>query len=289
MAFTCERKEDLLKSDSSSECIDTSLIDNDVFCTEQYEPVCGCNDITYSNSCYALIDGVLSYTEGACSTAEVESNFRLWNSSEISSYSFDLSLSCYCPVNAPYHIVVYEGNVRNIEGNEDWGSDWIPKTIDSLFIEIKSRIAQKPHSSSLSFDETYGFPKTAYFDMDDMVVDEEIGYSITNFKVLDAFCIDSSKIDNDKICSKELDPVCGCDGVTYSNACVAERNGLTEYENGACNASETPCVDSSKIDPDVICSEQYDPVCGCDGVTYSNACVAERNGLTKYEMGSCNN
>ena len=35
-------------------------------CIEIYQPVCGCNEITYSNSCFA--EGiVVSWTEGACS------------------------------------------------------------------------------------------------------------------------------------------------------------------------------------------------------------------------------
>ena len=35
-------------------------------CIEIYEPVCGCNNKTYSNSCYAQIDGVTSWTNGVC-------------------------------------------------------------------------------------------------------------------------------------------------------------------------------------------------------------------------------
>ena len=34
-------------------------------CIEIYHPVCGCNDVTYSNSCFA--EGiVVSWAEGAC-------------------------------------------------------------------------------------------------------------------------------------------------------------------------------------------------------------------------------
>ena len=51
----------------SQNCIDSSLINPDAACFEIYMPVCGCDGVTYSNSCYATImGGVTSYTEGPC-------------------------------------------------------------------------------------------------------------------------------------------------------------------------------------------------------------------------------
>ena len=47
-------------------CIDSALIDSTVSCIEIYDPVCGCDGITYSNYCYANISGVMSYVEGEC-------------------------------------------------------------------------------------------------------------------------------------------------------------------------------------------------------------------------------
>ncbi len=48
-------------------CIDTTLIDSTAMCITLWEPVCGCNDVTYSNSCVATIaGGVTSYVEGEC-------------------------------------------------------------------------------------------------------------------------------------------------------------------------------------------------------------------------------
>jgi hypothetical protein len=47
-------------------CIDPSKIDSDAACIEIYEPVCGCDGMTYDNSCFAEISGVMSWTEGVC-------------------------------------------------------------------------------------------------------------------------------------------------------------------------------------------------------------------------------
>lgn len=38
-----------------------------LLCTDNYEPVCGCDGIVYSNSCGAQISGVKVFTKGLCS------------------------------------------------------------------------------------------------------------------------------------------------------------------------------------------------------------------------------
>ena len=52
---------------NNGNCIDSTLINDSTACIQIYEPVCGCDGITYSNSCYATsFGGVTSYVSGEC-------------------------------------------------------------------------------------------------------------------------------------------------------------------------------------------------------------------------------
>jgi len=141
-----------------------------------------------------------------------------------------------------------------------------------------------------------------------------------------------------EMCTYDFNPVCGCDGVSYSNECDALGSGVNVMNVGCCPDDEdcedniedsftsadettTPCTyfnvkddegcgadDMCKIamghcmaifmvaslegvciTPPERCTYNFDPVCGCDNVTYGNECSAFGAGVNIQFPGCCLN
>lgn len=97
------------------------------------------------------------------------------------------------------------------------------------------------------------------------------------------------------------DPVCGCDGFTYANTQCATFEGVRLaqaspcvcQDNSQCVRGQYCALDDSCSNlgqcasPPASCDATSAPVCGCDFVTYENACEAARAGVRVSADGEC--
>jgi hypothetical protein len=113
-------------------------------------------------------------------------------------------------------------------------------------------------------------------------------------------------------CSAFSSPVCGCDGKTYDNACVAAEQKISVAATGLCpcggpggvtcaatefcsypttTSTAGLCLTPGNLgtcEPrPTVCAPVTSPVCGCDGVNYDNPCQAALAGTSVGLMTAC--
>lgn len=74
---------------------------------------------------------------------------------------------------------------------------------------------------------------------------------------------------------------------TESATAVTDKRSELRVTEKPIMSESTGCIDAKKVDPTRMCTMEYRPVCGCNGKTYSNACVATNAGLTEWQEGAC--
>ena len=94
-------------------------------------------------------------------------------------------------------------------------------------------------------------------------------------------------------CNDVWAPVCGSDGKTYGNMCNLKGSDARYLFDGTCEANEERLT-CSEITPPVAvedssqpCTREYVPVCGEDGIIYSNLCMMENAGVELAAEDNC--
>jgi len=115
---------------------------------------------------------------------ELARNRQRWASAGIHDYEFDFQRMCFCTpeMTDRVRIVVHQDAIVSVVRGSDGQSairaniPW-PR-VDELFLDVQQRLEQGADRIEVSYDPTYGYPRSIVVDRELMAVDG--GYSLTS-------------------------------------------------------------------------------------------------------------
>ena len=263
-------------------------------CPDVWDPVCGCDGITYGNECEAdAVQARIAYA-GSCVASDV-----CGGPNEIP--CLGLGDFCKIPVGACLDPSIPMGTCTPI-----------PITCPFLWDPVCGCDGDTYANECLA--DQAGVPVAFYGECDPVLVcggTDGVLCPENMFCKLPAGTCHIDPMEGvctpiPEVCSMVFDPVCGCDGITYGNACEADRAGAQIDHAGICAHDycwsnemcawgeycyyEDCALESGVCLPRPLdCTLCWEPVCGCDGQTYANACIAAMEGVSVDYVGVCEN
>ncbi len=114
-----------------------------------------------------------------------------WEKLGLQDYSYEAGYNCFCGGTGPYILEFIDGELDTVylsDGKSEIHYETMLETtedlvIENLFDKIQDNIDRNPYSFNVEYNLQYFFPKEAYFDFDENIADEELGYYIRKFSI----------------------------------------------------------------------------------------------------------